>query len=52
MNNFFDNDPENTLDIDEDTVKFMLSAALTQSDAYPKALANFLFREIGTVDTI
>lgn len=46
MDNNFNKDPNNTLDIDEDTVKFMLHAALTQSDAYPKALANFLFREI------
>lgn len=46
MNNYFNKDQNNTLDIDEDTVKFMLHAALTQSDAYPKALANFLFREI------
>ncbi len=46
MNNSFDKDQNNELDIDEDTVKLLLQAALTQSDAYPKALANFLFREI------
>lgn len=45
MNNDFNKD-QNTLDIDEDTVKLLLQAALTQSDAYPKALANFLFREV------
>lgn len=46
MNNSFDKDQNKTLDIDEDTVKLLLQAGLTQSDAYPKALANFLFREI------
>ena len=46
MNNEFNKDPNDTLDIDEDTVKLLLQAGLTQSDAYPKALANFLFREV------
>ncbi len=46
MDNYFNKDQNNELDIDEDTVKLLLQAALTQSDAYPKALANFLFREI------
>lgn len=30
----------------QDELEFMLGAALAQSDAYPKALANFLFREV------
>lgn len=46
MNNDFYKGQDNTLEIDEDTVKLLLQAALTQSDAYPKALANFLFREV------
>ena len=46
MDKYFNKDQNNELEIDEDTVKLLLQAALTQSDAYPKALANFLFREV------
>lgn len=47
MNNDFNKEHQNnTLDIDEDTIKLMPHTALTQSDSYPKALANYLFREI------
>ena len=29
-----------------DEIKWMLAAAYSQTDSYPKALANFMFREI------
>ena len=45
MNTDFYNEYQNGV-FDSDTIKFTLNAALMQSDVYPKALANFLFREL------
>lgn len=45
MNIKFYNEYQNDI-FDENTIKFMLNAALIQSDVYHKSLANFLFQEL------